>query len=371
MKRYLLFALIAMLFVSCSKKVEVSIFNNSEVDRENETVELCLCLFKELDPEQIVVFDAQGNVIPSQILTKGTGSPQSLLFQVSLVAGKQVIYTLKESTRQNYPQKVQVIPYDTPEKAVAWENERIAFQLLGKASSPAQSGSGIGVWFKSVEKPVLNEKLAEKVSGTIKDNAIPAILPFLGAGGLTLNTRDTLLPKKGFDRLQVLDNGPLRTSFSLTYNSVKYGDKSLTEEYVVHLDAGSNLNEVHVRFAGDTSSVMLAAGIYRSDSSQWLSVNKEFSTIAYGIATAQSLKGDSINPPRNYYGMIFTKDWQSTRKKEHHIYALYSLKIGEEFVYYTGAANGSRFFKKTDDWNNYLKSKRKSLLQPLKIKLLK
>jgi hypothetical protein len=373
MKRYLVFSLFVLLFASCSKPVDVSIFNNSEVDRENETVELCLCQLKEFDPEKIIVSNSDGEVIPSQILTKGTGSPQSLIFQVSLKAGKQVVYTLRESVHETLPSKTKVIPFDTPEKGVAWENERIAFQLLGKAAHAGKSGNGIGVWFKSSDKWILETLLANKVRGTATADAIPYVQPYLGAGGLTLFKNDTLLPNAGFDRLQLLDDGPIRTSFSLTYNSVRYGDKTLTEECVVQLDAGSNLNEVHVRFAGDTSLVKVAAGIYLNDSTQWVSVDNQHSTLGSGSVTAikNVAAVDSINPSRDYYGMVFTKEWQKTQKKCNHIYALYTLKIGAEFVYYSGAAKGKRFYKKSGDWSNYLKSKRLALMQPLKIKLLK
>ena len=167
-----------------------------------------------------------------------------------------------------------------------------------------------------------------------------------------------------------MDNGPIRSSFVLFYDAVEYQGKMLKAEFLVNLDAGSNLNEVRVRYTGDTTHIRLAAGIFLHDTIQSLHVNQDLSTIGY----AENLMSEGKNPVpagRGYTGVVFPGSWKESKKLSKHMVGIVNYKVGEEFMYYFGGGWNKHGFATDKDWFNYLNNKKAALLQPLKIKILK
>jgi len=377
MKKIVLLVVSVLLLVSCNGKVEVSVFNNSEVDRVNETVELCLCELTGFDAKKLVVLNAEGKQVPSQILYRGTEKAQSLIFQVTLAAGKQEVFTLKEGTPEVYPSKT--FAHFVPQRKddFSWENDRIAFRMYGPKLAPENPSNGADVWFKRTEALITDKWYTQDLSGkrsyhqdTGEGLDCYKVAHTLGAGSVCPYSTDSLWVGRYFDRYQVLDNGPLRSSFVLFYDAVEYQGKMLKAEFLVNLDAGSNLNEVRVRYTGDTTQMRLAAGIFLHDSIQSLFVNQDLSTIGY----AEDLMSEGKKPipsGRGYTGVVFPGSWQQSKQLSGHIVGIFNYTVGEEFQYYFGAGWNKHGFTTDKDWFNYLNHKKAGLLQPLKIKMLK
>ena len=377
MKKYFLLLVSALMLFSCKGKVEVSVFNNSEVDRVNETVELCLCELTGFDAKKLVVLNAEGKQVPTQILYRGTDKPQSLIFQVTLPAGKQEVFILKEGTPEAYTPKT--FAHFVPERKddFSWENDRIAFRMYGPKLAPENPSNGPDVWYKRTEALITDKWYANDIAGKISYHEDHGegldcykVGHTLGAGGVCPYSNDSLWIGRYFDRYKILDNGPLRSSFVLFYDAIEYQGKTLKAEFLVNLDAGSNLNEVRVRYTGDTTEMRLAAGIYLHDSIQSLNVNQNNETIGY----AEDLMSESKKPVpagRGYSGVVFPGNWQESKKISSHIVGIFNYKIGEEFLYYFGAGWNKHGFATDTDWYNYLNNKKAALLQPLKIKILK
>ena len=183
--------------------------NLSEVDRQDELVEVCLCKLKKLDPAKLVVLDSTGSQLPIQLLYKGENEPQAIVFPVSVKAGRKVVLIVKEG--------------ETNQKAVN--------TIVGNVSE--------GNWLEQA----------------------------LGAGVIAPYSEDSIWALGRFDRYKVLDKGALRSSFVLYYDSVHYGSHVLSADVQVTMDAGSYLNEFTVRFSGDTAQLRLANGIAINDPS--------------------------------------------------------------------------------------------------------
>ena len=377
MKKYLLLVVCALLLWSCNRKVEVSIFNNSDVDRVNETVELCLCELHGFDAKKLVVLDAEGKQIPSQILYRGTDKPQTLIFQVTLSAGKQEVFTLKEGTPETFATKTYAHFVPKRKDDFSWENDRIAFRMYGPKLAPENPSNGADVWYKRTEALITDKWYKDDLSGKQSYHEDHGegldcykVAHTLGAGSICPYSNDSLWVANYFDRYKILDNGPLRSTFVLFYDHIAYQGKMLKAEFVVSLDAGSNLNEVRVRYTGDTTEMRLAAGIYLHDSLQSLNVNQDLSTIGY----AEDLMSESKKPVpagRGYTGVVFPGSWQESKKLSGHEVGIVNYTIGEEFQYYFGAGWNKHGFATDKDWFNYLNNKKAALLQPLKIKILK
>jgi len=377
MKKYVVLVVCAVLMMACSRKVEVSVFNNSEVDRVNETVELCLCELTGFDAKKLVVLNVEGKQVPSQILCRGTDKAQSLIFQVTLAAGKQEVFTLKEGTPEAYTPKTFAHFVPKRKDDFSWENDRIAFRMYGPKLAPENPSNGPDVWYKRTEALITDKWYTNDLSGKLSYHEDHGegldcykVGHTLGAGGVCPYSNDSLWIGRYFDRYKILDNGPLRSSFVLFYDAVEYQGKTLKAEFMVNLDAGSNLNEVRVRYTGDTTEMRLAAGIYLHDSIQSLNVNQNNETIAY----AEDLMSESKKPVpagRGYAGVVFPGSWQASKKISGHIVGIVNYKIGEEFLYYFGAGWNKHGFPTDKDWYSYLNDKKAALLQPLKIKILK
>lgn len=377
MKKYILLVISVLLMWGCKGKVEVSVFNNSEVDRVNETVELCLCELTGFDAKKLVVLNAEGKQVPSQILYRGTDKAQSLIFQVTLAAGKQEVFILKEGTPEVYPAKTFAHFVPKRKDDFSWENDRIAFRMYGPKLAPENPSNGADVWFKRTEALITEKWYNNDLSGKRSYHEDHGegldcykVAHTLGAGSICPYSTDSLWVANQFDRYQILDNGPIRSSFILFYDAIKYQDKTLKAEFVVNLDAGSNLNEVRVRYTGDTTAIRLAAGMFLHDTVQSLNVNQELATIGY----AEDFLSDSKKPVaagRGFTGVVFPGKWLESKMLSKHMVGICSYKVGEEFLYYFGAGWNKHGFASDKDWFNYLNNRKSALLQPLKIKILK
>jgi hypothetical protein len=376
MKKIVSLFLMALALSSCSKKVEVSVFNNSDIDRTNETVELCLCQLKSFDAAQIVVLNAEGKQVPTQLICKGTDEPQGLLFQVSLKAGTEAVFTVKEGTPEKFPARTAAFFVPERKDDIAWENDRIAFRMYGPALAKENPSNGADVWFKRTTSLIMDKWYKDDISGKLSYHEDHGegldcykVAHTLGAGSVAPYSTDSIWVGRYFDRYQILDHGPIRSSFVLFYDSVPYGSVVLKAEMMVSIDAGSNLNEVRIRYTGDTTNIQLAAGIYLHDSIQSLSVNDAQGYIGY----AENLFSEKLRTPsgRGYTGVVFPGALKETKQVSGHMVGICDYKVGEEFLYYFGAGWNKHGFASDQDWFSYLSSRRAALEQPLKVKILK
>lgn len=379
MKKYLFLLAFVLLLVSCNGKVEISVFNNSEIDRTDEMVELCLCELSEFDATKLVVLDADGKQVPCQILYKGGDKPQALLFPVTLKAGTQALFTLKEGTPEKFAARTHARFVPERKDDMSWENDRIGFRMYGPALAAENPSNGVDVWLKRTTSLVFDrwykDDLAHKASyhedhGEGLD--CYGVGHTLGCGGICPYSNDSLWIGNHFDRYKVLDNGPLRSSFVLFYDAVPCGSKTLKAELLVNLDAGSNLNEARIKYTGDTTDIMLAAGIFLHDTIQSATSNAAQGFIAYAEdASYLDTKKVKVALGRCYTGVVFPDEVLETKQMAGHLIGVSRYKVGDEFRYFFGAGWSKHGFKKDSDWVAYLAAKRISLQEPLKVKLLK
>ena len=378
MKKYLYLLLLLLTFVSCSKKVEISVFNNSEVDRVNEMVEICLCQLQNFDATKIIILDSDGKRVPCQIIYKGTNKPESMIFPVNLEAGKQTVFTVKEGKPEQIPTKTFARFVPDRKNDIAWENDKIAFRMYGQGLAKENPTNGVDVWLKRTNNLILSKQdRKNSINETYRYNDSTAILDgykvgnTLGAGGVALYYKDSLLIGKYFNRCKVLDNGPLRSSFVLFYDKIPYGSKFLKAELVITLDAGSNLNEGIVKYSGDAANLQLAVGLCLHDSVQSINGNAEKGYLGYAENVFKEIDNRSVALGRCFTGVVFSDKVLETKQLAGHVIGICKYNIGEEFRFFFGAGWNKHGFPSDQDWYSYLVSKRSALLQPLEVKILK
>ncbi len=181
--------------------------------------------------------DSKGTEIPSQLIYDGQSDPQSLIFQADVKANGSSAYSITRGTPADYEAKAygRFVPERMDD--YAWENDRIAFRIYGPALIAKDGPSnGLDVWIKRTGKMVIDRWYADYLAGknTYHDDNGEGCDCYkvgrtLGAGAMAPFIDDSLWLAINFETWQTLDNGPLRTSFRLTYPPFMADDVMVTE----------------------------------------------------------------------------------------------------------------------------------------------
>mgnify|MGYP000848852052 CR=1 FL=1 len=165
---------------------------------------------------------------------------------------------------------------------------------------------------------------------------------------------------------KVLDNGPLRSTFALTFESENVEGQQVTFHKVYSLDAGSNFNKVKLNFDNQQKKATpIAIGIVkRNEDNPLLTFSKNPNSLSYWEPEINSSGqiGVAVIIPEN--GVQFLNDGREQAL------LITQVKNGKEFIYYNGAA-WNRAGKITDqhEWNKTVERYKQNIKKPLKTAL--
>lgn len=381
MKNWIIVALCFVVLASCKvNQVTVEVSNPSDVAHDKTTVEMAwtdiLARLPSIEPAKIVVVNTgNGEELPYQVVYNGQETPQMLIFQVTLAPKESVELSVKEGMPKEFPSKT--FGRQVPERAddFAWENDRTVFRMYGPAlaSVPGENPSnGVDIWMKKTEKLLINQFYKDDLENEKSYHVDHGegldcykVGHALGAGGISPYVNDTLWVGNHYVTQKVLDNGPLRTTFVLTYDNLPVGKKMFTEELVISLDNGSQLNKATVSFGGDFTDIKVAAGIFLHLDPGNIKTDADAGYVAFG-ETATSDAG--VPAGRNYVAVVIP-DGKMTEgiTKQEHLLAIAPYAKGEKFTYYFGGGWSEWGFPTDDDWFNYVNLFAAKLKNPLTV----
>ncbi|WP_295936567.1 DUF4861 family protein [uncultured Alistipes sp.] len=368
MKKTLLL-LAAAFFASCTQSLQVEVTNNTRIEREDETVEIAwseIAALKGVTPENVVVFDDEGEQVPSQVIYFGQTEPQSLIFQADVDGSETEYFTIRTGDRESY--RTKAYGRHVPERLddYAWENNKVAYRLYGPAlenSTEKLVTPGIDVWVKSTEKLVIDDWYAK---GDYHHNYGDGMDAYkvgvtLGAGASAPFTSEKLWLSNNYATQQTLDNGPIRTTVKLTYAPFDVDGKQLSLTKYISLDADKRFNRMENIYEGDFTEMPIAAGFVRHDVDQ-----VQYTTNYLALCEAVS---DSDNPARDgdiYLGVILpgADFWPDTAG---HALAVKNVKPGEKFVYWAGSGWSRGGVDDMDDWLGKIEEQTAGILAPLQV----
>ncbi|MCC8145218.1 MAG: DUF4861 domain-containing protein [Bacteroidales bacterium] len=378
MKKNLLVIAFTLLLMACTKDqgVMVEIENTSALDRKGEIVEVeWEALQSFLYATTFVVKNEQGEEIPSQVVFRGNREPQALIFSADVPANSKVNYSIQIGTPMDYERRTfgRIVPERKDD--FAWENARIAFRVYGPALANENPSNGIDIWLKKTSDMIVNkfykEELEDGKSYHIdRGEGLDCykVGHTLGAGGIAPFADSTIWVGNHYTTARVLDSGVLRTTFELTYDSVKVNDQVMFQKMIVSLDAGSQLNKASVIYNGDFDAMDLAAGIFLHAELGNIQTNQEKGYVAY----AENAVSDAGVPAgRNYVGVVFTTPVKGIFQNNEHIAGLTSYTKGKPFDYYFGAGWSEWGFQSDEEWFKYIEEYAAKVSQPLNTKLVK
>ena len=268
--------------------LKVSISNPANEYREQVAELPADTIFKRLKIQggrEFIVFDAGGLEVPYQLSSDG---------KVLIEAGVRPKGTQTFTIRRGTPKVYKTVCYGRifPERKddFAWENDRGAYRVYGPAlQKTGEKSYGVDVWTKNTPELVLDQRywvedvvMMPAVEKLRKENRqrgdslyrlnsyhndhgrgsdLYRVGATLGCGTPALIVDDELIYPYCFKTYKILDEGPLRFSVQLDYESKVIGEDTITEHRIITLDKGSNFNRSTVWYDGFTTVVELATGV--------------------------------------------------------------------------------------------------------------
>lgn len=370
MKKLIYLGVLAVLISGCnSMKMKVTVTNTIDLARVAETIEIpyaeITSHLQGIQPGEIVVKNKSGKEIASQVIYEGNPDPVSLIFQADVNAKARSVYYIVKGT----PAKYEAHAYGrfVPERMddYAWENDRIAYRIYGTALIAKDGPSnGLDVWVKRTDKLVVDKWYSEYLAGKNSyhdDNGEGCdcfkVGRTLGAGAMAPYIKDSLWLGINFENHQTLDNGPIRTSFRLTYPAFLADSIMVNETRIISLDAGSQLNKITEEYTGPGEVFPVVAGIVKRAEGKTLSTSTENGVITYRLdigANGVSYIGTVILTP--VFGILETGD---------HLLIKTIYEPGKKLTYYTGAGWSKWGFENDDQWISYMTDYSLKLRNPL------
>lgn len=275
--RITILAIITVFPASISAQIStlaVKTVNKLQIARPSQTIELSskdLAALGAKDLTTIHVKDAAGKELLCQAVdTDGDYTPDTVIFQVDFAPGEVRSFTASVGGKWVYT-KDQFKAYGRFARErfddFAWENDRIAHRMYGKAletwvREPLTS-STVDIWSKRTSRPVINEwyMVDNYHTDTGEGADFYSAGPSRGCGGNGLWVEDKLWVSKNFVHSRVLANGPVRVLFELTYEPFQAGGIQVAEVKRISLDAGQNLDHFQSYYKPQGGSPSLITGI--------------------------------------------------------------------------------------------------------------
>lgn len=381
-KIFYLFAII-LLNISCSAKdIEVIVENTTSANRSPEIVEIPISAIeaklKLKDGLAYAVKNNAGETIASQITADG-----KLIFLVQMEANSSQKFKITEDVAKTFDTKTFGRYVPERKEDFAWENDRVAFRIYGNELVATDGPSnGIDIWYKRTNNMVIDKWYKndlDKTASYHEDHGEGLddykVGRSLGAGAMAPFVNDTLILNSNYISYQVIDNGPLRTTFKLVYNDLNVNGTILKESRTFSIDAGSQFSKIIQTYEGLTAPMDVAAGfsIHGASASTIVSPNNDYliesepnSDKASGVYVAVIFPDKFSKSVINSY----VTENETTKKQTpySHSLAVTQYQPNKPVVYYTGYGWDKFGFASVKDFENYSKQFVEQLAKPLKVK---
>lgn len=357
-----------VIFASCQSSTTntgIAIRNPSSFDRK-EVVEIPYETFSQVYSAETSfrIVDEKGEEKSYQLVRNGQEKVEYVLIWVNLPANDAI--QLFVEAGEPLPVEARTYARYVPERFddFAWENDKVAFRMYGKAlEGRADDAHGTDIWAKRTDKLVIDEWY--KTADYHKDHGegldYYAVGMTLGAGDIAPYVDDKISYSKHYREHEILENGPLRSSFKLTYEPWKVGDRNVSVTKTITLDAGSQLNRVAVtyNFEGEDPLPVVAGIVLREDDGGKIIQQKDDGIAAYW----EPAHGDD-----GTLGVAVVTAEEVVDIFEAEAQLLTQMKVSNDkpIVYYSGGVwNKAGEITSAAAWEQYLAHYREKIKNPL------
>ncbi|NJO69145.1 MAG: DUF4861 domain-containing protein [Bacteroidetes bacterium] len=238
---------------------------------------------------------------------------------------------------------------------VAWENDRIAFRVFGPEVRN-KVGSGVDVWAKSVDYPILEKWYKLNAEG--KDYHVDRgegcdfydMGKRSGCGAMAIWMGDKALFPQTFDSYRISQNQNDKIAFELDYKTWDVPGLQITERRKIEMINGSHLFKVTSTIkSNESKELTVAIGLSAFGKPEIVKENRSGMLAVWEqVAPAHGNLGSAVlvNPEMLAGFASFGGDE----------FILIKVITNVPFSYYAGAAwDKSKFIKTKAGWQQYLK----------------
>ncbi|SMO48660.1 DUF4861 family protein [Solitalea koreensis] len=359
---FLLFSLSGI--AQSSKGTEIKISNKSNLPFEETVVEIpwkqVLQSWSNIDTANFKVIDVKTQKeINFQLEHRGEKEIKNLLVQLSIPSQAAVTIALKLGKPDPFAVKTYCRYVPERKDDFAWENDRIAFRAYGKALEGTKDDAyGLDIWAKRTDRMILNERYKRGDYHVDHGDGLDYYhVGFsLGAGTMSPFVNDTIWFSKNYHRYEILDNGPLRSTFRLYYDEWKAGGIPVKATKTISLDAGSQLNRIDVQYDFPGTNLPVTIGITKRTEPGVISLNEQKGIMAYWEPT-HGVDGTTG------VGCIMPNSVKEMKVYKQHLLSITEVIPNQIYTYFQGAAwdkagkvtNESEWFKYLNQFENKLK----------------
>jgi len=386
MNKLLLFCTITALcgFTSCKSGTEI-IVNNPGLYEFTGMVELNTDSLQQLSANMsYIVKDNQGIIIPSQLTYDG-----KLIFQTSLKPSESKSYNICLGIAEKYPTLTYGRNVKERHDDFAWENDRVAFRMYGQPLIAVEGPSnGLDIWYKRTNDLIIDKWYKSELQNGVSyhedhGEGMDAynVGRTLGAGAMAPFINNTLILNENFVRCEILENGPLRTTFRLIYKDLLIDSVTVNETRTFSIDAGSQMTRITQEY-GVIKEMTVAAGIVkRPESTHDAAMAARTES---GVAAIIYQEPETPQTGKVFIGLVFPsgieKDISNTYTFFHpkkqilethsHVLGVTTYHPGCPITYYAGYGWEKAGFSTLGDFQNYIGIFSKNIEEPLIIKYL-
>ncbi len=391
MKKILLLTAVCGFLAGCADNLNITVSNPLDQDRKDEIIEVPVAELAKKginDASKAVVIDvATGKQVASQLTWDGL-----LIFPAEVKACGTAEYRIKEGKAEEYTTRAYGAFFPQRKDDLTWENDLISFRAYGPAlEATGELSCGYDVWVKRTNDMVVDlrydlefceesmkmkeELLAsgdKKAYRTFRDSIsfhidhgngcdYYAVGRTLGCGAMAPYTEGQLWMVNNFITYEILDNGPLRYTCHLTYAPSEADGKTVVEDRLISLDAGTHFNRATVKYTnaetGEYEPITAAAGIILHGTEDYV-LNPEAGCIYYADPVHEKFG-------QTYLGVIFPEGEWEAKVDCNHILAVSEQTSSDGLEYYFGAGWNKFGFPTPEDWGGYVENQAALLKSPL------
>jgi hypothetical protein len=365
--------LTSLLFVSgIFAQQTIIVTNKLGIDRKGEIVEVNLSALKiSFVSKSWILKNRENKEIGYQLIYNGNKKPQSFIFQVDVKPNSSTKYILTEGKPALVKSKTFARFVPERKDDFAWENDFAAYRMYGPALANENPSNGVDFWSKCTDELVVDQRYKDDLYKGIsyhidhgKGLDFYKVAHTLGCGGIAPYTSGKLWVGNHFDHYRIIEVGPLRSVFTLIYDSLKVGKLFYKEELTITADAGSIFNKAEVKYSGPAQKMELAAGIYLHNGKGVLKQIISNGTSAYA---EEAISDAGVPSGRNYVGFYIPSPVNEALKNDEHAFMTSSYKTGESFTYYFGGGWSKWIFPTDEAWFNAINRFSEISRNPLRI----
>lgn len=283
------------------------------------------------DGSQLIVRDMYRQEVTSQLT-----HDNMLLVEAQVMPKAKAYFTVEPGSPKEYRSYVDGYFSQWRADDLTWENDICAYRAYGPAlQRSGEKAFGFDVWIKSTRQLDVRRRYQlhmeacrerdelKRMGRTVEaDSAFDTksfhvdhgrgldcynVGPSLGCGTPALMIGDSIVMPWCYKEYKILDNGPLRLTFSLVYPKVNISGTDVTEHRIVSLDKGSHFNKMTVWYDGLKEATDVAGGfVVHDEKPESLVIGRDF--VAYSDPTDNAGKHNF----EIYVGVVFPQGADKT-----------------------------------------------------------